>query len=161
VVFASVGLILMTSAMAVVLVLPSAFAQTPSIQGTYRLVSRTLTDGTVLKPPEVIGLQTYTKEYRQFNIVTKDPEGRTVSRSIIARYTLTPTEYVETTLLHLLVRGNEVRDLSDQPQRATVTVEGRRITIDPKQSEPRVTVFEDDKFTASSPANVDAWEKIQ
>src|SRR5687768_9971310 len=59
--------------------LPSAFAQSLSIEGTYRLVSRTLKDGTVLKPPEAIGLQTYTKEHRQFNIIGKDPEGKIIS----------------------------------------------------------------------------------
>jgi hypothetical protein len=141
--------VLLTLALTIALAVGPASAQTPSIEGTYRLVSRTLKDGTALKPREVIVLQT-TKEYRQFNIVSKDPEGRIVSCSIIATYTLTSTEYTETTLLHLPVRGNEVRNLSDQPQRAAVTVEGRRITIDPKQSEPRVTVFEDNRFTTSS-----------
>src|SRR5262245_51964437 len=63
-----------------------AFAQAPSIEGTYRLVSRTSKDGTVLTPPEVIGLLTYTKEYRQFNIVSKDAEGKRTSRSIVATY---------------------------------------------------------------------------
>ena len=138
-----------------------ALAQTPSIEGTYRLVSRTLKDGKVLTPPEVIGLQTYTKEYRQFNIVSKDAEGRIVSRSIIANYKLTPTEYTETTLLHTLVRGQEVQNLSDQPQQAAVKVEGGRITISPKQSESRVTVFEENKITATSPANTDTWERVQ
>jgi hypothetical protein len=138
-----------------------AFAQAPSIEGTYRLVSRALKDGTVLTPPDVVGLQTYTKEYRQFNIMSKDPDGKLVSRSIIATYKLTPTEYTETTLLHILVRGQEVRNLSDQPQEAAVTIDGGRITIAPKQSEPRVTVFEGNKFTATSPANTDTWEKVQ
>jgi len=32
----------------------------PSIEGTYRLVSRQFPDGTMLKPPEVMGLWTYT-----------------------------------------------------------------------------------------------------
>jgi hypothetical protein len=144
-----------------VLAFGPAFAQAPSIEGTYRLVSRTLKDGTVLTPPEVIGLQTYTKEYRQFNIVSKDAEGKKISRSIIANYKLTPTEYTETTLLHILVRGQEVQNLSDQPQQAAVTVEGGRITIAPKQSESRVTVFEGSKITATSPANTDTWEKVQ
>ena len=138
-----------------------ALGQAPSIEGIYRLVSRTLKDGTVLTPPDVVGLQTYTKEYRQFNIVSKDAEGKRTSRSIIASYKLTPTEYTEATLLHVLVRGQEVQNLSDQPQQAAVTVEGGRITIAPKQSESRVTVFEGSKITATSPANTDTWEKVQ
>ena len=39
----------------------AASAQAPSIEGTYQLISRKLPDGTVLKPPDIMGLQTYTK----------------------------------------------------------------------------------------------------
>jgi hypothetical protein len=48
----------------------------PSIEGTYRLVSRQFRDGTTLKPPEVMGLFTYTKTHRNFNIVRKDATGK-------------------------------------------------------------------------------------
>jgi hypothetical protein len=48
----------------------------PSIEGTYRLVSRQLPDGTVLKPPDIMGLLTYTKSHRNFNIVWKDATGK-------------------------------------------------------------------------------------
>jgi hypothetical protein len=34
----------------------AAFAQAPSIEGTYQLISRKLPDGTVLKPPDIMGL---------------------------------------------------------------------------------------------------------
>lgn len=132
-------------------------AQVPSIEGTYRLVSRTLKDGKVLKPPAVMGLQTYTKGYRQFNILSKDPEGKITSRSIIATYTLTPTEYTETPLFHVFIRGQEVRNLSAQPQQSVVTVEAGRITF---KTEQRAAVYEGTKFTATSPANVDLWEKV-
>ena len=138
--------------------LPSAFAQSLSIEGTYRLVSRTLKDGTVLKPPEVIGLQTFTKEHRQFNIIGKDPEGKIISRSIGATYKLTPTEYTETPLFHIFVRGQEIRNLSDQPQRTTVAVDGGRITF---KTEQRVAVYEGNKFTATADGNVDVWEKVE
>jgi hypothetical protein len=146
---------------ALILLAGSAVAQAPNIEGTYHLVSRTLKDGRVIAPPEVIGLQTYTKKYRQFNIVSKDPEGNVVSRSIIATYTLTPAEYTETPLLHVLVRGQEVRNLSGQPQRSTVKVEGGRMTLAPREFEQRTTMFEANGFTATSAENVDRWEKIE
>jgi hypothetical protein len=41
----------------------------PSIEGTDRLISRQTPDGTRLRPPEVIGLFTYTKTHRNFNTV--------------------------------------------------------------------------------------------
>src|SRR5712691_11083075 len=74
----------------------SASAQTPSIEGTYQLISRKLPDGTVLKPPDIMGLLTYTKTHRNFNIVIKDATGKFYSYSLVSTYTLTPTEYSET-----------------------------------------------------------------
>lgn len=45
--------------------------------------------------------------YRNFNVLSKDADGQLVSRSIVSTYTLTPTEYVEATLFHILVRGQD------------------------------------------------------
>jgi hypothetical protein len=43
----------------------------PNIEGTYRLISRQLPDGTRLSPPAIMGLNTYTKSHRTFNVVQK------------------------------------------------------------------------------------------
>jgi hypothetical protein len=144
----------------VVLFASAASAPIPSIEGTYQLVLRTLPDGTVLKPPDIMGLQTYTKSYRNFNILSKDAEGKFVSRSIVATYTLTPTEYTETTLFHIFVRGQEIRhELAGQPQRSAVTVDAGRLQFH-RPVEQRVTVFEGNKFTSTSANNVDIWENV-
>ena len=133
----------------------------PSIEGTYKLISRKLADGTVLKPPDIMGLQTYTKSYRNFNILSKDAEGKIVSRSIVSTYTLTPTEYTETPLFHIIVRGQEVRhDLSGEPQRSAVTMDAGRLQFH-RPVEQRVTVFEGNGFTSTSANNVDVWEKVE
>jgi hypothetical protein len=132
----------------------------PSIEGTYQLSSRKLADGTVLKPPDIMGLQTYTKRYRNFNILSKDAEGKIVSRSIVSTYTLTPPEYTETPLFHIIVRGQEVRhDLSGEPQRSAVTMDAGRLQFH-RPVEQRVTVFEGNGFTSTSANNVDVWEKV-
>ena len=146
------------------LIATGAVADAPSIEGTYRLVSRTLRDGTVLRPPDVMGLQTYTKTHRNFNILSKEPDGKYVSRSIVATYALTPTDYMETTLFHILVRGNDVRrEVSMQPERSSATIDAGRLMIRRSATnlEQRVTVFEGSKFTATSPASVDLWEKVE
>src|SRR5438270_14055431 len=83
------------------LVACSAAAQTPSIEGTYQLVSRTLSDGTVLKPPDIMGLCTFTKSHRNFNIVQKDATGKFSSTSNVSTYKLTATEYSYTRLLSI------------------------------------------------------------
>lgn len=144
---------------ALLLFASAALAQTPSIEGTYRLVSRTLRDGTVIRPPDVMGLQTYTKTHRNFNILSKGADGQFTSRSIVATYSLTPTEYIETTLFHIFVRGQEIRrEVSTPPQRSSVIVDGKRIEF---RTEQRVAVYEGNRFTATSPASVDAWEKVE
>ena len=77
----------------VLLFASAASAQTPSIEGTYQLISRQLPDGKVLKPPDIMGLQTYTKSHRNFNLVLKDATGKFSSISAAATYKLTATEY--------------------------------------------------------------------
>jgi hypothetical protein len=108
-----------------------------------------------------MGLQTYTKSYRNFNILSKDAEGKFVSLSLVSTYTLTPTEYTETVLFSIRVRGQEIRhDLAGQPQRAVVTVDAGRIQFQ-RPEEQRSVVFEGNKITSTSANNVDVWEKVQ
>src|SRR5262245_11151384 len=76
----------------------AAAAQTPSIEGTWQLISRKLPDGTMLKPPDIMGLCTFTKSHRNFNFVLKDATGKFFSFSVVSTYTLTATEYSETLL---------------------------------------------------------------
>ncbi|HXH10728.1 MAG TPA: hypothetical protein VNP04_13325 [Alphaproteobacteria bacterium] len=136
-----------------------AVAQAPSIEGTYRVSSRTLQDGTVVTPPDVMGLQTSTKTSRNFNILSKDADGYIVSRSIVAAYTLTPPQYIETTLFHIFIPGQETRrEVSTPPQRSSVTVEAGRIQF---LTEQRVVVYEGHRFTATGPASVDVWETVE
>jgi hypothetical protein len=136
----------------------------PGIEGTYRLVSRQFRDGTTLQPPEVMGLFTYTKTHRNFNIVRKDATGKFSSRSSVSTYTLTPTEYTETLLFSLVtdqIGGKDmVYDLSGQTRSAPVTVDGGRLQFT-LPFEPRALVFEGHTLTASAAdnTNVDLWEK--
>jgi hypothetical protein len=138
----------------------------PSIEGTYRLVSRQFRDGTTLKPPEVMGLFTYTKTHRNFNIVRKDATSKFASRSMVSTYTLTATEYSETLLFSIVtdqVGGKDiVYDLSGETRSAPVTVAGQRLQFT-LPFEPRVLVFEGNKITATAADNtsVDTWEKVE
>ena len=74
----------------------------PDITGTYLLTSRDLPDGTKQLPPAVSGMLTYTKEYRNFNVMWKDAEGQIFSISYVAEYKLSPTEYSETPIMWVL-----------------------------------------------------------
>ena len=144
----------------------AASAQAPSIEGTYQLLSRKLPDGTMLSPPDIMGLFTYTKTYRNFNIVRKDATGKFSSFSVVSTYKLTATEYSETLLFSILndqIGGKEiVYDLSGKTQSVPVKMEGGRIEFK-HPFEPRSFVFEGNKWTstAENNANVDVWEKVQ
>src|SRR5215831_19474076 len=142
----------------------SAAAQTPRIEGTYHLVSRTLPTGTVLKPPDIMGLFTYTKTHRNFNIVIKDATGKFYSYSLVSTYTLTPTEYSETRLFSILndqPGGKDiVYDLSGQTQSVPVNMAGGRLQFKPP-FDPPALVFEGNKMTATLEGGfVDVWEKV-
>jgi hypothetical protein len=142
----------------------SASAQAPSIEGTYKLLSRKLPDGTMLSPPDSMGLFTYTKTHQNFNIVLKDATGKFRSFSVVSTYKLTATEYSETRLFSILtdqIGGKEtVYDLSGKTQSVPVKMEGGRIEFK-HPFDPLSLVFEGNKITVTAEGRfVDVWEKV-
>ncbi|MFQ5889703.1 MAG: hypothetical protein ACE5JR_06585 [Gemmatimonadota bacterium] len=137
-----------------------------SIEGTYRLVSRELPDGTTQEPPDVVGLITYTKNYRNFNIMVSDAEGRRYSVSYIANYALTATEYSETSIYRMvndeIGGGGLSYDLSGPSGSSPVTTENGLIeVVFPLYQEPTV-IFEGDKITATIEGEfTDFWERVE
>lgn len=86
-------------------------AEAPTIEGTYILVSRVLPDGTELSPPDVLGLITYPRNYRNFNVTWKDAQGRFFSMSYAAAYGLTATGYSEENIFYMIndeIGGEEI-----------------------------------------------------
>jgi hypothetical protein len=143
---------------------PPQTSSTPRIEGTYQLVSRKLPDGTMQRPPEIMGLLTYTKSHRNFNVVWKDTNNKFFSYSLISTYALTPTEYRETMLFSILndqIGGKDiVYDLSGKSQSVPVKVQGGRIQFKLPFDPPSV-VFEGDTMTATAEGRfVDVWEKV-
>jgi hypothetical protein len=147
-----------------ILFISAAAAQAPSIEGTYQLVSRTLSNGTVLKAPDIMGLFTYTKSHRNFNVVWKDATGKFASYSVVSTYKLTPTEYSETLLFSIRtdqIGGKDtVYDLAGKTQSVPVKMEGGHIQFKPPFDRPAL-VFEGNKITATLEGEfVDVWEKV-
>jgi hypothetical protein len=60
----------------------------PSIEGAFQFISRKLPDGPLLRPPDFIGFNTYTKSHRNFNVVQKDATDKIASFSSVSTYTL-------------------------------------------------------------------------
>ena len=145
---------------------PGVGAQEPSIEGTYKLVSRELPNGTKQGPPDVLGLITYTKEYRNFNVYVKDATGTSFSISSISTYKLTDKEYSEKNIYYMVNDedgGKGVTyDVSGSTATSPVSVKDRRIEFQlPLHGEPAV-VFEGDKLTATRKgAFIDYWERVK
>lgn len=135
-----------------------------SIEGIYRLVSRVLPDGTEQRAPDVMGMLTYTQNYRNFNVLWKDADGKFFSYSVVSTYELTESEYSEKIIFSILndqIGGQEITyDLSEPDSSVTVIVEEGRIEFD-LPFDPVTVIFEGDKFTAEGSDFVDYWEKVQ
>ena len=135
----------------------------PDIKGTYELVSRQLPDGTLLKPPAVAGLYTYTETRRNFNIVEEDAMGKNFV-SMAASYTFTPTEYTQTRIFRTTTdasdRSKVVYDGPGETLTSEVKIEGGRIEFKLPGDEPTL-VFEGTTMTATEPGSfIDVWEKV-
>lgn len=168
----SFSLLLLFVGMAVIVALPVASVKaesmkTPSgIMGTYQLISRELPDGTKQKPPDVMGLTTFTRDRRNLIVYWKDAKGKSVSISYIATYKMTGKEYSEKNIYFMIndeIGGKGITyDLSGENGTSAVKAEGRRIEFQlPLHGEPYVA-FEGDKFSATRAGEfVDHWEKIK
>ena len=135
------------------------------LEGSYKLVYRELPDGTKQSQPDVMGLMTYTREFRNLNVYWKDAQGKSFSISYVASYKLTDEEYSEKSIYYMEndeISGKELRyNFSGLRGTSPVSVRNGRIEFClPLHDEPCV-VFEGDKFTASKPGVfVDYWEKV-
>jgi hypothetical protein len=113
-----------------------------------------------------MGLWTYTKTHRNFNIVQKDAAGKFRSFSLVSTYTLTATEYTETLLFSIRtdqIGGKDlVYDLSGETRSVPVTVDGGRLQFKSPFTR-RSIVFEGNTWTsaAENHANVDIWDKVE
>lgn len=138
----------------------------PTIQGTYRLVSRELPDGTTVTPPGIMGLLTYTQTHRSITVVGEDDSGKFFAMRV-ATYTLSPTEYTETVLFRAT---NLSADASDRthidydvpaaPVTAPVTATGDRIEF--RVPDEPVFAFEGTTMVATQEGRfVDTWERVR
>jgi hypothetical protein len=140
-------------------------AQEVNIEGTYRLVTRVLPDGTRLKAPDIMGLMTFTKTQRNFNVVRVDKEGKHFSYSLASTYKLTETEYTETIIFSILndeISGKGLTYTMSE-KAATVPVNTSEGKIEIKMPfDPVTAVFEDGRIVATSEDQfTDYWQKTE
>jgi len=138
----------------------------PTIQGTYKLLSRELPDGTILTPPQIMGLLTYSQTHRSITVVGEDPSGKFFAMRG-ATYTFSPTEYTETVLFRATNLSASASDRTQidydvpaQSVRTPVTVAGNRIEF--RIPDEPVFAFEGTTMIATQEGRfVDTWERVR
>lgn len=146
---------------------PPAVVTAPNIAGTYKLVSRKLPDGRLIRPPAINGLYSITATTINFNIVETAAGGKTVSGSSFSNYRLSGKELVQTSLFSLLVEDGKTVSANHTPRTETLPVKmsGTRIEFTPPPwisgiSSP-LHVFDGNTLVASKAGEfVDTWERI-
>lgn len=110
-----------------------SLAQNLSIEGTYMLVGRKLPYGTMVKPPDVMGMITMQGAYKHVNVFWKGPNGEPFSWSMVSRYRLTPTEFSETLLFITFDNPTEAKspivNLSGETKSVAVQTSAERVSF--------------------------------
>lgn len=143
---------------------PQNHTGAPGLDGTYKLIMRQLPDGTKQTTPDVIGLLTFTKKHRNFNVVWKDANGKFYSYSVVSTYKLTATEYIETMLFSMLndqINGKQISyDLTGQRRTAPVVMKDGKIEF--KMPFDSSTIIIDGNWITTKVEGMftDYWERV-
>ena len=140
----------------------SAYAENPD--GSYRLVMRKLSDGTVLTPPAVQGMGTFKNGVYQLTIFWRSPDGKPASLSRLSKWTWAETEVAATPLAFMLDDGSgkpPVYVWGGETVRVPVTRQGTRVSHQ-HPLDPVFMVWDGDKETATiEGVLVDTWERVK
>ena len=135
----------------------------PSITGTYKFVSRTLPDGTILKPPMVNGIQTFTNDKRNFNIMWTNKDKKHFSYSVYSTYKLTDKDYTESIIFGIMndeISGKGLTYLTNQTKTVPITYNKGKLDFKLPFDPPKV-MFDGNKMIATSEGQfTDTWEKV-
>ena len=148
----------------VIMSLACALAYADNPDGTYRLVKRQLSDGTVLTPPAVQGMGTFKNGMYQLTLFWRTPDGKTAALSRISRWEWSETEVAATPLVFMIDDGSgkpPVYEWGGETKRVPVTRQGKRVSH-PHPLDPVFMIWEGDKETATiEGVLVDHWERVK
>ena len=139
-----------------------------SIEGTYKFISRKMHDGTEVKPPKIMGMLTFTKDYRNFNITEIVSNGKRLFHSTVSKYKLTDKEYISTNLYNAIFDESRVGSknggfffVTNQTDSTPVNIkDGKIILGDPFDNV--ILTFDKNKMEASAKGNfTDYWDRVK
>jgi hypothetical protein len=118
-----------------------------------------------MMPPDIIGLLTFTKTHRNFNVAWKQPDGKRYSLSIISTYKLTDKDYTETQLYVLqndeLTGKGLTYDFSGQSKTVPIVMQDGSIRIKMPFDPPTITISGNKMTAVAESMFTDIWEKIE
>jgi len=135
------------------------------LEGTYRLEWRRLPDGSVVKPPMVSGFLSFSKKYRNFNVMWRDDKGEIVSISSASEYDMDEKGYKETNIYYMMNdpskgAGPEY-DLSHKSGKAKVVTSKGHIEFKfPLHDEPDAVIDGDELVATRKGEFEDHWKKV-
>lgn len=139
-------------------------ADVHSIVGTYKLVKRTLPDGKTIVPPNVVGLMTFTGGFRNFNVSWKGSDGKQVSLSLIADYSLSVRTFCESIVFwaanNLASPGLSYAVPAAARKCVPVTLKDGKITFQMPGELPIAEFAKDGMIATATGQFVDHWKKI-
>lgn len=136
----------------------------PGLAGAYRLIMRQLPDGRKQTAPDVMGLLTYTKKHKSFEVIWKDANGKIFSYSLVSTYELSDTEYTETVIFGVLndqISGKHISyDLSGQIRSVPVVMRNGKLEFK-MPFDSSTIVFDEDWITIKAEGRfTDYWERV-
>lgn len=142
---------------------PAWAADAPSVQGTWKLVSRTLPDGSVVKEPDVIGFTTYTADKRDVLFAVKGNDGNYGGLIIQSKYSLTEKAYTEENLAFLKNFGAKTIVVPLKKGTSRVTVKDGRIEFALPTAGNSPVVVEGDTMTVGVKGKdpFDVYKKVK
>ena len=142
---------------------PAIYPGRTSIEGTYKCSARKLADGKKVKPPQITGLLVFTEKYRQLNLSWTDDNGKLVSVSCIAEYTIDDKLYTEKNMFYCMTNETDgsTYDMSDLSASSEVTAKDGKISFKlPLHDKPLITVTRD-HLVVKGQEYTDYWKKVE
>ena len=134
----------------------------PNIEGTYVLEYRETADKKKMMAPEIVGMLSYSKTMRNFNVYWMSG-GKPTSISMVANYTLSEKEYVEDCMYYAENMAGAGMTYSTAMTHgiSPVTMKDGAIVFTPAlHGEPMVSISKSGIIATRAGAFTDHWKKI-
>ena len=135
-----------------------------ALVGSYRLAKRVMTGGKELTGPEVVGFMTFAKGYRTVILSWNGDDGKRVSISFIASYTLSGGKYCESETFgsnaDLGTPGVTYDTPSPSPVCTAAMSDASGLAFDVPGEKLRLRVMREG-IIATAPGWTDHWEKVK